>query len=82
MTKKTNEKENKANDKLSLIEKLKSYNNVQREFLSLYKQASNLSKLDNYIKCSENLVKLFKEMKTASGYEISEYVELRALKKE
>ena len=81
MTKKTNEKENKANDKLSLIEKLKSYNNVQREFLSLYKQASNLSKLDNYIKCSENLVKLFKEMKTASGYEISEYVELRALKK-
>ena len=34
----TNEKttnENKANDKLSLIEKLKSYNNVQREFLSL-----------------------------------------------
>lgn len=80
----TNEKktnENKTNDKLSLIEKLKSYNNVQREFLSLYKQASNLSKLDNYIKCSENLVKLFKEMKASSGYEISEYVELKALKK-
>ena len=80
----TNEKktnENKTNDKLSLIEKLKSYNNVQREFLSLYKQASNLSKLDNYIKCSENLVKLFKEMKATSGYEISEYVELKALKK-